>query len=691
MSRDNRYGRPTGKKLPIRLAGTRNGGLPHDVELHLRLAASAAALVLLCAPVAAVAQGQSAETARERSDVLEQAGAGEAAEPGIVIVTGSAIPVDRERIGNTLTVVKGAAVEIRHTAYLQDVLREVPGVAVSQGGSFGSLSQVRIRGAEGNHVLVLVDGIDVSAAGTGEFDFSSLLANAVDRVEVLRGPQSGLYGSNALAGVIDVISQGGEGPLFDAAAEYGTFDSMFGRAGVTLGDRQTFISANAVYRQTDGFSSAAIGTEADGDRNLTVYLRGGAKLADVARLDASLRHLDKNTETDGFDFSGGPLQGLAIDDDSYSNTNDWSGGINLTVEPVTGWQNILSAAYSHGDSAGGSAGTETFGGIGERLKLGARSSYRFDTPSFADATHTVTTFVEHEEERYRNTFPFDPSQESGQKRDMLGYGAEYRLDLADTVFLRAAIRHDDNDAFADPTTFSLAGSWVIPPSGTRLHASYGTGVTNPTFFEQFGFVPGQFVGNPGLRPEKAAGFDFGVEQRLFHDKALLDITYFRSVLEDEIVSAYPSVANDTGESDREGVELALRLELGQVSFGGSYTYLDAADPDGSEEVQRPKHQASADVSGHFGPGKRGSFSAGLIYNGEMLDTDFRNYFTNGFLAEKTPLDPYTVVRLSAAYGIAEGLELFGRLENALDQEYEQVISYAAPARAVYAGLRFTVP
>lgn len=205
---------------------------------------------------------------------------------------------------------------------------------------------------------------------------------------------------------------------------------------MTLGDRETFVSANGPYRRTDGFSSAAIGTDADGDRYLTVSLRGGARLADIARLDGSLRYVDKQTETDGFDFSGGPLQGLAIDDDSYANTEDWSGGLELTVEPLARWQNVVSAAYSHDDNVGGSAGADTFGDTGKRLMLDAHSSYGFDTPSLADASHTITAFVDYEQESYRNTFPFDPSQEARQRRDMLGYGAEYRLDLADTLFLR---------------------------------------------------------------------------------------------------------------------------------------------------------------------------------------------------------------------------------------------------------------
>jgi len=253
------------------------------------------------------------------------------------------------------------------------------------------------------------------------------------------------------------------------------------------------------------------------------------------------------------------------------------------------------------------------------------------------------------------------------------------------------VRHDDNDDFRDDTTFGLAGSWVIRHSGTRIHASYGTGVTNPTFDEQFGFVPGQFVGNPGLSPERAEGWDFGVEQRLLDDAVLVDATYFRSALRDEIVSLFPSVANDSGKSRREGVELAGQLKLGQVSVNGSYTYLHATDPDGTPEVRRPKHQASVEVAALFAPASRAGVSAGVIYNGQMFDTDFRNYFANGFVAEKSPLTSYTVVRLALTFRITDRIEVFGRIENALDEKYQEALSYATPRRSAYGGGGVTVP
>lgn len=619
--------------------------------------------------------------------VAEQVPASTTGSRDIIVVTGTAVPVEVSRIGSSLTVFDTAQIERRNHAYVPDILREVPGLAVNQGGGFGQLAQVRIRGGEGNHTLVLIDGIEVSSVGGGEFDLSSLLGGNIDRIEVLRGPQSGLYGSNALAGVVAIITSGGEGPAFDGAVEAGSFDSTMARGTVTVGDRSTFLSAAGLYRETAGISSAALGTERDGDRNATLYLRGGVELAPGIRFDGNLRFVDKSTETDGFDFSGGPDQGLAIDDDSHADTRDLSLGGALTVEPVPGWTTVLSAAYTDGQSEGGSGGNGLFGSAGDRLRLAGRTSFAFHTG--AQASHVFTMFTDYEEERYRNTFPSAPDQVPTQRRDIFGLGAEYRIDLFDQLFLRAALRHDGNKAFDDATTYSLTGAWQIPGTGTRLHSSYGTGVTNPTFTEQFGFSPGTFVGNPDLTPEKARGFDLGLEQRI-GDSLLVDVTYFTATLTDEITSLFPTVVNDFGKSRREGIEASAQADLGPIDLAGSYTWLDATDPDGTREIRRPRHQASLTAGADFGPEGAGHLNLGVIYNGRMVDSDFRNFFTV-FAAEKNPLDSYVVVRMAGSYRLSDTVQLTARVENLFDERYQEVISYGTPGLAAYAGLRVILP
>ena len=340
-----------------------------------------------------------------------------------------------------------------------------------------------------------------------------------------------------------------------------------------------------------------------------------------------------------------------------------------------------SSASTHFQSQN-SGGSCAFGDQGRRLKLTAQVTHAFATGTAA--AHSLTLFADHERESYRNTFPSDAAQIPAEHRDITGVGGQYRLALFEQLYLAGTLRHDANSRFADATTWSLAAAWRAT-STTRLHASWGKGVTNPTFYEQFGFDPGTFVGNPALRPESARGYDVGVEQRLGR-VVQVDATWFGSTLRDAITSLYPSVANDTGRSPRKGVELTLAARWNALRLNANYTWLDARDVDGTPAVRRPEHQASLTADAGFGHERRGNLELGLVYNGRMLDTDFRNYFADGYASEKTPLGAYLLARLAASWRLPGGVVLFGRVENLFDTRYQEVISYGAPGLAAYGGL-----
>ena len=199
---------------------------------------------------------------------------------------------------------------------------------------------------------------------------------------------------------------------------------------------------------------------------------------------------------------------------------------------------------------------------------------------------------------------FDPSQLDERTRGLFGLAAEYRGVFFERLDLQLGVRHDVNDSFADATTWSAGASYRIASTGTRLHASAGTGVQNPTLFEQFGFIPGQWAGNPDLEPEESFGWDAGVEQRLWDDRLVVDATYFRQDLTNEIGTTYlpPAFAvgtpvNQPGVSKRQGVEIASTLYVSEgVTVGLTYTWLDAQDPDGQVEVRRPEHELGGHVA-----------------------------------------------------------------------------------------------
>ncbi|NOX52032.1 MAG: TonB-dependent receptor [Gammaproteobacteria bacterium] len=602
-----------------------------------------------------------------------------------LVVVASRLPIDPSKIGRAISVLDADQIKQLGAQYAADLFRFIPGVAVSRTGGYGGLTQLRLRGSEANQVVVLIDGIDVSAAGTGEFDFSSLLAADIERIEVLRGPQSGLYGSNALAGVISIhTKRATQGFGFNTALEIGENNTQQTSLSVFGGSEHINGRLNYVVRKSEfdiSENDSILGTEDDDDKNKTLSGQLHINVADALSLDVFARRTDKETDTDGFDFSGGPLQGLPIDNRSFSNTQDQSIGVATTLRFADGRSiTKLTLGRSDAETDGGVFGSES-----QRDDIRLDSSWIWN-PGQASA-HRTTLFLQREEESFRNLYPFDPSQRATQERDLLGYGIEHRVEIEDSIFITASLRQDNNDKFEDTTTYSIDGSYRMNDGRTRIHASFGAAVTNPTFFEQFGFVPGTFVGNPNLEPEKSKGWDVGVEQVMLDGTLSIDLTYFDAELESEIQSLFPSVINVSGDSNREGAELTINYQpTHNTSVMANYTYTVADEP-GGKEVLRPSHVASLAVSALL-MDERASMSASVVYNGKMLDNDFRNFFTNGFMASRTKLDSYVLFNMNANYNVTDAFEVYVRVENLFDEDYVEVLGYATPGRTVFAGVRF---
>jgi vitamin B12 transporter len=332
----------------------------------------------------------------------------------------------------------------------------------------------------------------------------------------------------------------------------------------------------------------------------------------------------------------------------------------------------------------------------ERDKLAYLVTYRFGTPEFLAAKHTVSGQIATETET------FTPSSDGLEReRSRVGIVAEYRGELFNRLSVTGTVRHDDNDTFEDFTTWRTSGSLGLPELRIRPHASLGTGVALPGMFEQFGFFLGSppFQGNPNLKPEESLGWDAGVELTLVKDRAFLDVTYFRTNLTNEIIGFGTSITNLDGESERSGIEVALRAQLtASLRFGASYTYLDATGPDPNldptgtvqfPEVRRPRHAGRADLTYVFADG-RGSVNVAAIYNGRMQDNaGFSTPDFPFFTTSRVTLDDYWLIDVAASYKLQKGVELFARVENALDAQYEEVFGFNTPGIAAFAGLRLT--
>nr|WP_319485388.1 TonB-dependent receptor [uncultured Cohaesibacter sp.] len=590
---------------------------------------------------------------------------------GEVVISAGLNPVDEEKVGRSFTVVTSQELESRHINSVAEALRLVPGVSVGRSGSTGALTEVRIRGGESRHVLVLIDGIEASAIALGAYDFSSLETVGIDRIEVLRGPQSALYGAHAMSGVINIITKKGERnskPKITVKQEIGTELSSLTSAEVRGGQERFDYAFSGAFHYTDGINTALTGSEKDANRNITLNGKVNGDLTDDLKVDASLRYVDKNSDSDAYT--------TAPSDDPYlyANTQEFFGSLGLTHSLWDGhFVQKARARYSSSTQRGLDYSSWTnsydkYGSDSDKLSLDYQGTVFFDTPSLANAKHSVTGAVNWQTESYTDPYSTDPER----KRDTTGLAVDYTGEFWDNLFLGAGARYDIFEDFEDTATYNVNAAYVFEGTGTRLHSSVGTGTSIPSYYQTYNAI----YGNASLTPEKTFGWDAGIEQSLFNDRFKVDVTYFNQRLTDEIVfsSVTWKYANETGVSKRQGVEISASAKItDNLTVDASYTYTDSKTPSGTQESRRPKHSGTFKVSQAFLDGKAHAFVDSSIF-ADRTDT---------YVA----LDDYILVNVGADYQINDKIQVYGRVENLLDENYQEVAGYNTAGITGYVGLR----
>ena len=625
-------------------------------------------------------------------------GPGEAT-PSNEAPTADAAGVPRDMLGTAVTVITGDELRARQIRQVADALRSLPGVSVNRSGAFGNITQVRIRGAEANQTLVLIDGVEANNSTDGEFDFSNLSAEDIERIEVIRGPMSALYGSNAVGGVINITTRRGQGPAtLSIRTEAGSLGTSDVATRLAAGNRWANFSLGAHWRSSNGFNISPFGDEADGLKLRTFTLRAGLLVTEDVNLDFHLRQVDKRAERDGF---GGAPNTLAttIDDPSSLHDRLFLGGMRLTWDTFNK-QLTHQLRVDHNSTTISDRDLE-FGppafitsNDGERTTYSYLVTQRFETPMLWAAKHSLSGLLERESEAF--TPGGSLGDEVRRTRDRLSFAGEWRGEFANQAAITAGVRHDDNSVFADFTTWRVSGTWTIKSLGVRPHASIGTAVKFPAMFEQFGKFPGPFfIANPNLQPEQSKGWDAGVEFSL-GPVTTLDVTYFHTDLANKIgnsglAAPDPTLINLPGISLRQGLELALHTRLSaSLTATFAYTFLDAEEPNGAREIRRPRNAARADLNYVFAAG-RGNASLGVIYNGDQTDIRFFNDPIAGFPVPTSRglLDAYWLVNAAASYKLEPGVELFARVENLFDASYQEVFGFEAAPITAFAGVKLT--
>lgn len=612
-----------------------------------------------------------------------------------LIVSANRTAQPSTQVGSAVSVIDREQIERRKPVFVSDLLQDLPGVAVSRVGGFGAQTQVRVRGSEANHVLVLIDGVEANdPAASDEFSFETLTSWDIERVEVVRGPQSALWGSDAMAGVINIVTRRtADARRIGAFAEAGSFSSRAfgGHVGGDFGRGAIDFSASAY--DTDGDNNSRNGSEDDGYDNVTASMHGRFNATENLSVELFGRYSDATTDFDDVDFATGLPTDTPLKSDIALSFVRATTDLALLDRR---WTHRLQFTYagSDRDNKDGRPGNDPVDYDGDRYGFYYQTNYEFGDTT---RTHRLTLAVDHERDEYQQRGPVvfgDPNQD--QEMDNTGLVAEYLLQPMDAVNLSASARYDDNSDFDSETTFRFAGTWRFDGTGTRLRASAGKGQKSPTFTERFGFFPGDFTGNPNLQPEESIGFDAGVTQEAFDGRAQLDLTYFYDEVDDEINgfvfdpgTGSFTAENEDGTSRRRGVEAELRARLpAGLDASATYTYTDAKEPDNlnggkRREIRRPRHMAALNVNYGF-LDDRANLNLNVSYSGKQKD----DYFPPPtFAQQRVQIDDYTLVDLVASYELTPEFSVYARAENLFDKDYENVFGYATPGSTYYAGVR----
>ncbi len=589
-------------------------------------------------------------------------GDGEESPMDTIVVTGTRIEQTTAEVGSTVRVIDAADIEALGFNHALDVLANAPGVTVNQNGSYGGSATVRIRGASSDQTLVLVDGVAVNDASSpgGGFNFARLDTENIERIEILSGPQSTLWGTDAIGGVVSITTrrpdEGLRGAVFGQTGSFGAFR---GGASVSNAGEAGDFRLAATQLNTDGISRAdqANGNdEQDSFDALTLSARGGLNLPAGARIDGSVLWNDASTEFDSFVFGA---QGNVGDGDEINETKERSANLSLTAPLLDGrLDNLLLVGRSEIDRRNFSDGAPSFDAQGER------TLFRYQGTLTIDARNTLAFGTERED-----------STANVNSSSLNGLFALYELRPVRSVTLSGGIRSDDHERFGSETTGRFAGAYQ-PTPGLTLRGSWGQGFKAPTIFQTTFFCCGAAAANEALRPERSDGIDIGAEWRAVNGRGHVGVTLFRQDTEDLIdfsfaVGGYENIS----EVESRGVEVSAGWNVTRtLTVAADYAYIDASEGDGTPLRRMPRH--SGDLLLGFDPGGPLSGSVVLRYNGSEPNND------------GSDLGDWTRVDINARYDLTDSFEVFGRIENLLDAHYQQILGYGTPGRSGFVGARW---
>ncbi|HDZ24439.1 MAG TPA: TonB-dependent receptor [Desulfobacteraceae bacterium] len=623
----------------------------------------------------------------KQSDSKEKKGKEEKTEE--VVVTATRIETASSEVGSSITVITNQQIEQRQNTTVPEILRTVPALDVVRSGGPGGQTSVFIRGAKSEHTLVLIDGIEMNDPITPgrSYDFANLTTDNIERIEIIRGPQSTLYGSDAIGGVINIITKRGKGkPSGFVSAEGGSFNTFTEKAGVSGGNKWANYSLGISRWDTDGISAANEkdgNHEKDGYENTSISTRLGVTPAENLDADFILRYINAKADIDNSGGVGGDDPNNKADlEQLFFRTQVRLFLFNDLWEQKLGFSlTDLDRDYRNDTDADHPSDLDRSSYDGKILKFDWQHNL------YLHETNTLTLGIENEEEKGKSKYysesawgPYTSSFKEKTARTT-GYYLQDQVKLRDSWFTTLGVRLDDHSRFGSETTYRIASAYLVRQTGTKFKGTYGTGFKAPSLYQLY-----SQYGNQNLDPEESTGWDIGVEQSLFDKKLILGVTYFSNEFDELIefvgyesgTSKYINVA----EAEAKGVEVFASVRpIGDLIFRASYTYTDTEDKEtGKDLLRRAQNKFGLDVNYQFMD--KGNVNLSLVYVGKRDDNDYSTW-----PATRVELDDYVLANLAASYDITRNIQVFGRVENFLDEDYEEVKGFGTPELSAFAGCK----
>ena len=594
-----------------------------------------------------------------------------------IVITATRIPTPELDVASSVTVVTADEIAARQERTFAEVLKDIPGLNVVQQGGPGAETSVFMRGTNSNHTKVLVDGIDVSdpSNANAAFDFGQLLTQDIERVEVLRGPQSGLYGSDAIGGVINVITRAGAGPMkLSASVEGGSFDSFNQTASVSGSQDAFHYSANIAHLHSGSTPVTPLDLLAPGEPrnndtydNFTVSSKLGYDVTPDLNLGLVARYTNTHLHYTGEDYSTFPA--LPAAQQSASDTDEYYGRATAHLVALDGGlTQTLGVAFTRNRTATLQPQIPETLNTGERVKLDWQGVIR------VSSAHSVLLGLE--DARDEISAPISASM-----RIASAY-VELQSQLGEHWFSALNARYDDNDRFGSKLTYRIAPTWVSSASGTKLKASVGSGFKAPTLSELFQSFPPFFFANPDLKPESSVGYDLGIEQGLGGGVVRIGATGFYNRIRDLITTDVTGTTYaNVGRASTDGVEGFVAYQpVKPLTLRLDYTYTEATDEVLHQELlRRPKHKGNLNATWQA--------TDALLLNASVLTVSSWVDGNRDFSIPRLDAPGYTTVNLAASFDLSRQLAVFGRIDNLFDRHYENPVGFLQPRMGVFAGIR----